>query len=295
MSNSANPLELAKKGHPQAIAYLINQQLKARGITAKAERRGSSLLIDLESLDQVPQDSVFPMIENGIRKLEIPNLGSLMVTCRLLGSSDTLWQEQVFFNMEVEDFQSVDRSSLPPVTSTQEMAVPSQTGSLNNDPQVTQSVKGKILNFSIQNNSGLISGNDGRRYRFTGSSWNIDQPPTQGIAVEFEVDSNGKAIEIYLDPNSQFVVPSTLVRAFSSSNRNKPTGDPVDLKTALIYFFLCMPLGFAQWGQSSKGWAWVLISLLTSGLGSLPAMVDYWMCFTAQKKHSLKEWDFFPQ
>ena len=41
MSNS-NSLELAKKGHPQAIAHLINQQLKVKGITAKVVRKTSS-------------------------------------------------------------------------------------------------------------------------------------------------------------------------------------------------------------------------------------------------------------
>ena len=32
-------------------------------------------------------------------------------------------------------------------------------------------MKGKILDFSIQSNSGAISGEDGERYNFDGADW----------------------------------------------------------------------------------------------------------------------------
>jgi hypothetical protein len=32
-------------------------------------------------------------------------------------------------------------------------------------------MKGQILDFSVQNNEGVISGADGARYTFTGSEW----------------------------------------------------------------------------------------------------------------------------
>ena len=64
---------------------------------------------------------------------------------------------------------------------------------------------------------------------------------------------------------------------------------------AILWFFLCFPIGFMQWGQTAKGWIWVLISIISGGVGSLAAIVDYWICFTAQQKRILKEWEWFPR
>ena len=50
-----------------------------------------------------------------------------------------------------------------------------------------------------------------------------------------------------------------------------------------------------QMGQPVKGWAWVGISMLTGGLGGFVALVDYFMCFGAQQKRQLGEWEFFPK
>ena len=58
-------------------------------------------------------------------------------------------------------------------------------------------MKGKILDFSVQSNSGAISGEDGERYNFDGSDWNGDSPPTRGMSVDFSVENN-QAKEVYL-------------------------------------------------------------------------------------------------
>jgi TM2 domain-containing membrane protein YozV len=42
----------------------------------------------------------------------------------------------------------------------------------------------------MQENSGLISGSDGRRYHFTGTDWQGDRTPARGIMVDFEADGN---------------------------------------------------------------------------------------------------------
>ena len=57
-------------------------------------------------------------------------------------------------------------------------------------------MKGEILNFSIQTNSGVISGADGQRYTFDGSNWRESTPPARGVAVDFQ--SQGlAALDIY--------------------------------------------------------------------------------------------------
>ncbi len=44
-------------------------------------------------------------------------------------------------------------------------------------------MKGTILDFSIQNNNGIISGEDQKRYTFTGSEWKDSVSTQQRIKV----------------------------------------------------------------------------------------------------------------
>ncbi len=59
-------------------------------------------------------------------------------------------------------------------------------------------MKGRILDYSIQNNSGAISGADGNRYQFSGSDWNDSDPPQRGMAVDFEPVGD-RATQVYRD------------------------------------------------------------------------------------------------
>lgn len=58
-------------------------------------------------------------------------------------------------------------------------------------------MKGQIIDFSVQENSGVISGEDGARYRFTGAEWKGDRPPSRGTAVDFEAEGDS-AKGVYL-------------------------------------------------------------------------------------------------
>ena len=44
---------------------------------------------------------------------------------------------------------------------------------------------GYILHYSVQTGTGVISGDDGNRYRFAGRDWLDREPPTRGDRVEF--------------------------------------------------------------------------------------------------------------
>jgi len=57
-------------------------------------------------------------------------------------------------------------------------------------------MKGEVLNFSIQTNSGVISGADGQRYTFDGSNWREAAPPARGVAVDFQPQGT-VALDIY--------------------------------------------------------------------------------------------------
>lgn len=49
-------------------------------------------------------------------------------------------------------------------------------------------MKGQILDFTVQTNSGLITGSEGNRYEFTGADWKGATPPHRGMSVDFEPD-----------------------------------------------------------------------------------------------------------
>ncbi|HHK5575832.1 TPA: DUF805 domain-containing protein [Neisseria polysaccharea] len=58
-------------------------------------------------------------------------------------------------------------------------------------------MKGQILDFSIQNGGGLISGEDGKRYPFKSEEWKEQGIPTRGMKVDFDVDETGQAVALY--------------------------------------------------------------------------------------------------
>lgn len=58
-------------------------------------------------------------------------------------------------------------------------------------------MKGKILDYSIQNSAGVISGDDGQRYNFSASEWKSDKSPMINQVVDFAADGQN-ATGIYL-------------------------------------------------------------------------------------------------
>jgi hypothetical protein len=58
-------------------------------------------------------------------------------------------------------------------------------------------MKGKILDFNLQEGKGIISGNDGKRYEFEIKEWKEQTPLQKNDIVDFEVNEE-KALKIYL-------------------------------------------------------------------------------------------------
>ncbi|WP_017305468.1 TM2 domain-containing protein [Spirulina subsalsa] len=109
-------------------------------------------------------------------------------------------------------------------------------------------MRGTVLSFSIQSNQGFISGDDGKRYNFLGSDWNLSNTPTQGVRVDFDVDGN-HAISIYEDPNAAVATQTTKSRT--------TTGILALLLGGLgIHFFY---LGTWGWGLVSVLFCWTYI------------------------------------
>lgn len=60
-------------------------------------------------------------------------------------------------------------------------------------------MKGRVLTYSVQDNAGVISGDDGRRYTFEGPQWREQELPVQGAHVDFQVAADtDEAVSIYL-------------------------------------------------------------------------------------------------
>ncbi|NOQ30849.1 MAG: hypothetical protein GQ570_06975 [Helicobacteraceae bacterium] len=58
-------------------------------------------------------------------------------------------------------------------------------------------MKGKILEFNIQNSSGVISADNGSRYNFSSSEWKSQKSPMSNQEVDFDIDGDN-AVSIYL-------------------------------------------------------------------------------------------------
>ena len=57
-------------------------------------------------------------------------------------------------------------------------------------------MNGTILDYSVQTNSGLITGDNGNRYNFVGAEWKDQAIPSRGMRVDFEAQG-GDAVAIY--------------------------------------------------------------------------------------------------
>ena len=91
-------------------------------------------------------------------------------------------------------------------------------------------MKGQVLDFSIQTNSGIISGEDQNRYQFSGTEWRDQRPPARGDSVDFSHDSAGNALQIYraLQPSNSFSGLNNQLDKISNLNQSEENYNIVD-------------------------------------------------------------------
>jgi TM2 domain-containing membrane protein YozV len=119
-------------------------------------------------------------------------------------------------------------------------------------------VRGTVLDFSVQTNEGIISGDDGQRYHFQGADWReTGKYPAKGMRVDFSPQA-GKATSIYLiHPNA------------SGSPGGSEKRECNRLTAGLLAIFLgCLGIHKFYMGQTQTGCVYILISVLTCGLGA---------------------------
>lgn len=80
-------------------------------------------------------------------------------------------------------------------------------------------MKGKILDYNIQESKGIISGDDNQRYEFINSEWKSDRSPAKNQIVDFEIDGKN-ANAIYLE-SSQLFDSNDLKEKISNINNSE--------------------------------------------------------------------------
>jgi uncharacterized membrane protein YhaH (DUF805 family) len=78
-------------------------------------------------------------------------------------------------------------------------------------------MKGNVIGFDPDTNTGAISGHDGRRYDFATMDWHGDRRPQHGDVVDFRADGQ-RATQIY-PVEAAYVAPSIGVFLLSPSGR----------------------------------------------------------------------------
>jgi TM2 domain-containing membrane protein YozV len=69
-------------------------------------------------------------------------------------------------------------------------------------------MKGQVLEYTVQSNTGIISGADGTRYTFLISEWKGDTPPARGVSVDFDIQGNN-AVAIFKAIGSSSGLPGS--------------------------------------------------------------------------------------
>ena len=142
--------------------------------------------------------------------------------------------------------------------------------------QAPLSAKGNVLDFKVQSNSGIISGDDGRRYSFAGAEWRDANLPVRGSRVDFEV-REGKAVSIYIasfspasgSPNAN--VPPDYSGYYTSSDESTIGG-------------VCAGLAH-KWGMNKGG---LQVAFILLAFFWLFGLVVYIICCVAFKKMPTK-------
>ena len=121
-------------------------------------------------------------------------------------------------------------------------------------------MKGQILDYSIQTNSGVISGDDQNRYRFSGVQWRGQNAPFRGQKVDFEIDGAGQAIEIYA-----LATTTAFPNQIGEKNR---------IIAAILAFFLG-GFGVHKFYLGQIGWGVVYLLFCWTFIPSVVAFVEF--------------------
>lgn len=131
-------------------------------------------------------------------------------------------------------------------------------------------MKGSILDFSIQHNTGFISGDDNQRYSFNGADWRSEHPPSRGDRVDFIVNTTGEASEIYLASGSSIYLGekiSSQLGKYSNLDQAEENYSSID------WFVKCLTnyANFSGRARRKEFWFFMLFCVI---LGIVAEVID---------------------
>lgn len=134
-------------------------------------------------------------------------------------------------------------------------------------------MKGQVLDFSVQTNSGIISGDDQQRYHFNGAEWRDHRIPAKGISVDFDVDGVGNATSIY-----------TLASSIQLSQLGHQVGEKNRIIAIILAFFLG-GLGVHKFYLGRIGWGVVYLLFFWTFIPSIVAFIEFiiYLCMSDEE------------
>jgi len=107
-----NTLELAKQGDTQAIAFLMNRHLHAKGITAKVAFKDACLEVILESAKVPNKQILIAFIRKGLTALGAASVERVKVYGQQTGKEFSAWSKE--FNLGIAEAVDNEQSSSNP-------------------------------------------------------------------------------------------------------------------------------------------------------------------------------------
>ena len=124
-------------------------------------------------------------------------------------------------------------------------------------------MKGQVLDFSIQTNSGIISGDDQNRYHFNGAEWRDHRNPLKGTYVDFGIDAEGGAVCVYVMSGSGYL---------RQPNYNQGQKDRT---TATILSFFLGGIGIHKFYLGSVSWGIIYLLFFWTLIPAIAAFIEF--------------------
>ncbi|MEL7050365.1 MAG: hypothetical protein AAGM45_01075 [Cyanobacteria bacterium J06588_5] len=152
MTTQRTVLERAKQGEAAAIAALMNQTLKQKGVQVKVRQSGGAYKLLVESAAEAPeQKPTVRWIVKGLDRLAIASLKSVTIYGKAHQSSKPDWQQSIQFPLQSS--QSATRQSVVPASPFPELEQPASA------PAVSVETPLDLSEYCFTRNKSLLSGN----------------------------------------------------------------------------------------------------------------------------------------